>query len=894
MAELVVSSAKGAVRSLLGRISTMLVNEAQLLGRVRRDMQFIKDEMEMMDAFLLLLLHQQAGTLDHHYHNQCTPWIRQAMELARDCQDCVEQYAQCIAAGPSSKSLLLGRLRRVSRLVRSLPERHRLAVQIQDIKVRLGEVSHRRKAYDICANLNSYRPPEQDNGGEQEDEAAWRRYLASAEPPADLKNTVNELVRWLMEDQPAGLRIIPVVGICVDTSAIIAERVYQHSSVTSLFDCKAWITVRDCQSHLQILKDILCQLVLPLNKFRSEMIGWNEEQLVEKLRCYLRGKIFLIVLHDVRDESIWSHIKLAFPDDCSAGSAIIITTDDDKVAESFSAYKIFNPDSPGYVLDFFLSKAIALLKHENEKQLRKILPCMLIHLEPETFFMKMLLRYLYYGRYATLRLRDALQHTSSLHDYWPKNMVYLCYNYLPDKYRSCMLYLSIFPPGCSIRRTSLVRRWIVEGLITDEQERSALKQADHCSVHATWMLQATRGSNITSVDTVLAPPELARHLSIRFSTKLHMSPSEPINSILSFLKSLHSSSRLGLLKVLDLDGCKGLKRRHLKNICGIYLLKYLSLRDTDVTRLPKEIENLIYLETLDIRQTKISVFPRKSLVLPMLKHLFSGHTVYPSEDIFRQQESFSAIHIPHQIGRMKNMEILSHVKVSHGGMQLIAVGQLLKLRKLGVVIHDTDKDGFDSLLHVIGKLNKCLRSLSVQIRSPSAADGSNGFDMSMMYSTYPRLLESLTICGIKSGLPPWIEHLHQLTKVTLHNTSLTESAIHVLGKLVGLCYLRLRHRSYIRGDLTISTREFKNLRFLFIEGPDIVNISFDEGAAPRLERMVWRFTRMVSLVGIGHILSIRELELEGDSDLEKIGVILRDIKAHPNDPSLKHIPAAGN
>uniref|UniRef100_A0A0E0RBN0 Rx N-terminal domain-containing protein n=1 Tax=Oryza rufipogon TaxID=4529 RepID=A0A0E0RBN0_ORYRU len=852
MAELVVSSAKGAVRSLLGRISTMLVNEAQLLGRVRRDMQFIKDEMEMMDAFLLLLLHQQAGTLDHHYHSQCTPWIRQAMELARDCQDCVEQYAQCIAAGPPSKSLLLGRLRRVSRLVRSLPERHRLAVQIQDIKVRLGEVSHRRKAYDICANLNSYRPPEQDNGGEQEDEAAWRRYLASAEPPADLKNTVNELVRWLMEDQPAGLRIIPVVGICVDTSAIIAERVYQHSSVTSLFDCKAWITVRDCQSHLQILKDILCQLVLPLNKFRSEMIGWNEEQLVEKLRCYLRGKIFLIVLHDVRDESIWSHIKLAFPDDCSAGSAIIITTDDDKVAESFSAYKIFNPDSPGYVLNFFLSKAIALLKHENEKQLRKILPCMLIHLEPETFFMKMLLRYLYYGRYATLRLRDALQHTSSLHDYWPKNM------HQEDqlsKFRTCIV------PD------------LVHDALTD---------------------LVARGSNITSVDTVLAPPELARHLSIRFSTKLHMSPSEPINSILSFLKSLHSSSRLGLLKVLDLDGCKGLKRRHLKNICGIYLLKYLSLRDTDITRLPKEIENLIYLETLDIRQTKISVFPRKSLVLPMLKHLLSGHTVYPSEDIFRQQESFSAIHIPHQIGRMKNMEILSHVKVSHGGMQLIAVGQLLKLRKLGVVIHDTDKDGFDSLLHVIGKLNKCLRSLSVQIRSPSAADGSNGFDMSMMYSTYPRLLESLTICGIKSGLPPWIEHLHQLTKVTLHNTSLTESAIHVLGKLVGLCYLRLRHRSYIRGDLTISTREFKNLRFLFIEGPDIVNISFDEGAAPRLERMVWRFTRMVSLVGIGHILSIRELELEGDSDLEKIGVILRDIKAHPNDPSLKHIPAAGN
>lgn len=76
------------------------------------------------------------------------------------------------------------------------------------------------------------------------------------------------------------------------------------------------------------------------------MDGWNEEELVEKIRCYLRGKIFLVILHDVRDKLIWDHIKLAFPDDCPAGSAIIVTTDnDDKVAQTFSPYKTFNPDS---------------------------------------------------------------------------------------------------------------------------------------------------------------------------------------------------------------------------------------------------------------------------------------------------------------------------------------------------------------------------------------------------------------------------------------------------------------------------------------------------------------------------------------------------------------------
>ena len=46
-------SAQGAVDSLLGRLTTLLVDEVQLLGGVRRDVQFIKDEMESMYGFLL-------------------------------------------------------------------------------------------------------------------------------------------------------------------------------------------------------------------------------------------------------------------------------------------------------------------------------------------------------------------------------------------------------------------------------------------------------------------------------------------------------------------------------------------------------------------------------------------------------------------------------------------------------------------------------------------------------------------------------------------------------------------------------------------------------------------------------------------------------------------------
>uniref|UniRef100_A0A0E0RBN6 Disease resistance R13L4/SHOC-2-like LRR domain-containing protein n=1 Tax=Oryza rufipogon TaxID=4529 RepID=A0A0E0RBN6_ORYRU len=63
---------------------------------------------------------------------------------------------------------------------------------------------------------------------------------------------------------------------------------------------------------------------------------------------------------------------------------------------------------------------------------------------------------------------------------------------------------------------------------------------------------------------------------------------------------------LHLLNVLDLEGCRGLKKKHLKIICKkVSHLRYLGLKDTDIPCLPKHIHKLQQLETLDIRKTKV-------------------------------------------------------------------------------------------------------------------------------------------------------------------------------------------------------------------------------------------------------------------------------------------------
>jgi hypothetical protein len=122
------------------------------------------------------------------------------------------------------------------------------------------------------------------------------------------------------------------------------------------------------------------------------------------------------------------------------------------------------------------------------------------------------------------------------------------------------------------------------------------------------------------------PPHLVHYLSIHNRIGLQKSHSDgDSKDIAAYLPALAASPPWQSLKVLDLEGCKGLKKKHMKSICKILLLKYLSLRNTDVAELPKQMKELSKqmkdircLETLDIRQTKVRVFAKTAIVLLLL------------------------------------------------------------------------------------------------------------------------------------------------------------------------------------------------------------------------------------------------------------------------------------
>ncbi|KAL6908084.1 hypothetical protein ACP4OV_002254 [Aristida adscensionis] len=686
----------------------------------------------------------------------------------------------------------------------------------------------------------------------------------------------------------------------------MTSRVYERSSAVSSFQVRAWIDLEMLDGdNLGI--DGVCREIVEQLPASPAMPGITEDglPLLDEFREKLTGKKFMIVLENVQyaKENLVLELTASLArSNSSAGSALIASTTEYSIF-SLMTYRELHVD--GFCTDYFECKASTIAKCYTRQV---IWQC-----KEDIFALQMFLRLLYasptWSDSEMNSLKNDLTDNSSI---TAQVMLRFCYKDLPSSYKNCLPYLSIFPQDHRIRKTSLVRRWIAEGLVTPRTLRANDKGSHRTSTlddQAERIFDAlvTRGflhsketstavpnivhkfivGHVDLLDTCM-PPDLAHRLSINSGIEVQEEPpsGRPFNGILTLLDSMTGSVQWQLVKVLDLEGCRGLEKKHMESICKILLLKYLSLRDTDVTELPKQIEKLQCLETLDIRQTMVQALSTKSIKLPMLKHLLAGSNTGSSGKNFnRFKEPFATVRLPSRIRRMKKLQVLSYVEVSNNNIDdLNDIGHLLHLRKLGVIL-DGEKGGLSLLFQQLEKLDGCLQSLSIRVNQ-MVRDKIPDAEADVPLGTPPKLLQRLNSSGITSGLSLWISKFDQLEEITLSESYLGEDVMCILGKLRILRCLKLLHESYTQCNLKFKAEEFQQLRSLVVEGSGVTNISFDTGAAPKLRTIVWSSTTMEAPFGVEHLPKLKKLELNGDC--KNLDAVKEAIAKHPNFPDLKH------
>lgn len=511
-----------------------------------------------------------------------------------------------------------------------------------------------------------------------------------------------------------------------------------------------------------------------------------------------------------------------------------------------------------------------------------------------------------------------------------RRILSLGYHDLPYYLKACFLYLSVFPEDYEIKRGPLVRRWAAEGFISGMHESNleevAAKCLDEfvsrsivtptriastglvrcCKVHDIMLEVITSKSIQENFISFMGSRQYSTtgHDKIRQLSIIHADGSgndkeqdeDDPNINFSHTRSLLilrcskkpmpiTFAHLKLLRVLDLEGCQWLSAEDLKEICKLTLLRYLSLRRTNVTELPKLVGRLKELVTLDVRETYIRDLPESITWLGNLKHLLGGwYRHYTKMSRVKLFEPYKALRIPHGLKNMKCIQKIAHVDIGTSSTSMMQeVGVLSQLTKLCAINHEDGGEKWEPFAASLNMLQKSIRHLSIiHWRNRDI-----GLEVFLELTSPPIFLETLYLWGRLSVLPLWISSLSYLIELSLRENFLDGELLRQLGKLPSLVSLKLYHESFMGTHLCFEKNLFPRLKQLIIDNaPNLDELRFD-GGAPNLESLTLAFEREPAngIFGIENLPKLMEVEFFGETIFDSlVQGMIAEAKIHPNRP----------
>jgi Leucine-rich repeat (LRR) protein len=318
------------------------------------------------------------------------------------------------------------------------------------------------------------------------------------------------------------------------------------------------------------------------------------------------------------------------------------------------------------------------------------------------------------------------------------------------------------------------------------------------------------------------------------------------------------------LVLLDLEGWENLKDEDLLLVCRskMFFLRYLSVRNTRVSKLPNEIKELQILDTLDASYTQITELPLEVFELPFLGHLdLRGTRVnqLPKQIVGLQGNLESllvggqgtinsvetaATRVPHDVRHLDCLQTLATVDLTQQPANLVMVTALGGLRRLRVLAFtwsfhlSTDTDYCKALLSSIEKWKR-LESLTIHCGLGCSME----FLGSLEKSSALRKLQKFKVTeGRFTSVPTWIRSLGLLTfvQITVCNKQTMTDDLKILGGLPKLQCLILGLDIIPEQAILINKQGFSKLERFLVNCP-MPWLTFSTGAMPKLTYLQLKF-----------------------------------------------------
>ncbi|CAD6254132.1 unnamed protein product [Miscanthus lutarioriparius] len=639
------------------------------------------------------------------------------------------------------------------------------------------------------------------------------------------KSQMEDLRGYIANARMKGFAVVSVWGIAgVGKSALVRNLYYDTMrSGNRMFTMYGWVDV----SHPFNLANFAWSLLSELQSDSPHQNGITNpiqecHQLLENHRC-------LVVIDGLESTEEWDLIRHSLVSTHPRSTIIVITTE-----ASIGTHCCANREEAMYnvksleddeALDLFKKEVRifpdpSALGNSEGPELRKLiskcggLPKLIVAVAD--FLAPMSVSWMN----SAVNLSDRFMHdmeTKPEFDNlrglfgWMHSYFRTCPYYL----KPCILYLSIFPQGQSIRRRRLVRRWIAEGYSRGTSSQSAeengekfflmlldlsiIQQAPHsvttadtrmvlCKVNGffrEYIISRQKDEELVfelEGRCTLTSQRTGRHLVIKDSwdrDKIVFSSIDfsRLRSLTVFgeWKPFFINETMRVLRVLDLENATGVTYKYLGQMLKVLpRLKFLSLRGRrEICCLPSSFAVLRQLETLDVRGTSIVTLLPSITKLTKLQYIRAGTAKEASVPCSHLswlpsccRGPVGGVQVPAGIEKLTALHTLGAVNIGFSGGKAILkeLKKLTQLHKLEVTgVNKKNSNEFCSAIsdHVH------LESLSVWLSM-----GNNEHFSEDMFPTQAQAkplekLQSLKLYGPIRSVPAWIKDLPKLTKLEL-------------------------------------------------------------------------------------------------------------------------------